>query len=470
MNALVDLARDMKGAKAGAAYEPAGSALASSGRAPSRDGTWLDEHMRLSGPEGAKLLSLVLRFVNRTPKRRDHKEWYERRVECVLANALRVHFFRVSDAVAYRSGNNDYKAGPKWLCGSGLRDTIKDLANAGLIETTAGKWGGGGPWRSDGRAATYSIDRRLRSMISFCKVTANAIDKLHPPISGLIKLRPAKDEGNALIDFNQTEETRSWAADLDKYNHFVEQHEIWVDLGIKAEKSLLKWWNKKLAEHSHQPALSYPEYFDRHLHRIFNDGTFDRGGRLYGPWYQYAPKWIRGRIWIDDSATTELDYSGMSLRMIYHDRGFEYLEDPYEIPKLTTYGIQLGRGPTHFRDAIKKLVQAMLNNEDDDVCPEMIGLDQSFRPKYTRAQVRDMILAKHDAISNVFGTGVGKALQRYDSDIAFDVIISLMDEGILCLPIHDSFIVAKEHKARLHQQMITSYQSSFDYDPIISDD
>jgi hypothetical protein len=415
------------------------------------------------------LLSLVLRFVNRTPKRRDYKEWYERRVECILANALRGHFFHVSDAVAYRSGNNDYAAGPKWLCGSGLRDTIKDLANAGLIGTTAGKWGGGGPWGSDGHAATYWIDRRLGSMMSFCRVTTHSIDKPPPPLSSLVKLRPAKGEGNGLIRFKETEETRSWAVDLDMYNHFVDEHEIWANLDVKAEKSLLQSWNKRLAEHSRQPAFTEPEYFSRHLHRIFNDGTFGRGGRLYGPWYQYAPKWVRGRIWIDDSATTELDYAGMSLRMIYHDRGIEYLDDPYAIPELEAYGIELGEGSKHFREAIKKLVQAMLNNEDDDLAPEMIGLDQSFLPKYSRAQVRDMILAKHDAISDVFGTGAGKALQRCDSDIAFDVIISLMEEGILCLPIHDSFIVAKEHKDRLLQQMIISYRSSFDFDPIIKD-
>jgi hypothetical protein len=371
--------------------------------------------------------------------------------------------------VAYRSGNNDYKTAPKWLCGSGLRETIKDLENAGLIGTATGKWGGGGPWSSDGYAATYWVNRRLRSMMSFCRVTANAIDKPPPPISGLIKLRPGKDEGTALINFVATEETKSWSADLDEYNHFADQHEIWLDLDVKAEKKLLEWWNKKLAEHSRQPPLAEPEYFNRHFCRIFNDGTFERGGRLYGPWYQYAPKWVRKRIWIDDRATTELDYSGMSLRMIYHDRGIEYLDDPYEIPELNVYGIQQGGGPKHFREAIKKLVQAMLNNENDDLAPEMIGLDQSFRPKYSRAQVRDMILAKHGAINDVFGTGAGKALQRCDSDIAFDVIISLMEGGILCLPIHDSFIVAKQHEDRLHQQMIISYRSSFDFDPIIKD-
>jgi hypothetical protein len=469
MNAVVEQLKGLDAAKAKRPTVPSSVALAVSEAPSSRDGTWFDEDMRLSGEEGARLLTMVLRLVNRTPKRRDRQEWYERRVECILANALRGHFDRISDCVAYRSGNNDYKAAPKWLCGSGLRATINDLGNAGLIGMAAGKWGGGGPWSSNGYAATYWIDRRLRSMMSFCRVTATSIDKPRPPISSLLKLRPRKDEGNALIKFRETAETRSWSADLDNYNRFAEQHEIWPDLDVRAEKNLLEWWNKKLAEYSRQPLLSEPEYFNRHFCRIFNDGTFDCGGRLYGPWYQYAPKWVRKRIWIDDSATTELDYSGMSLRMIYHDRGIEYLEDPYEIPKLTSFGVQLGRGSRHFRDAIKKLAQAMLNNEDEDVCPEMIKLDQSFRPKYTREEVRDMILAKHDRIDDVFGSGIGKALQRSDSDIAFDVIITLMDDGILCLAIHDSFIVAKEHKAKLYQQMITSYRSSFDYDPIIDD-
>jgi hypothetical protein len=470
MNAPFDLEKVLRSAGAQAPAVSSDAGLTSGAALSRRHGTWMDENIRLSGPNGARLLNIVLRLMKRTPKRRDHQEWFERRVECVLANALRAHFFRESDSVAYRTGNNDYKAGPKWLCGSGLRSTVKELASAGLIATKAGCWGGGGPSFGDGYAATYWIDGRLRSIMLFCRVAAEAIDKPPPPPSSLIKLRPRKDDGNALIKFRETEETKSWSADLDMYNRFADAHEIWADLDVNRERSLVDWCNKKLAEHSRQPALTQPEFFNRHLHRIFNDGTFDRGGRLYGAWYQHAPKWVRGRIHIDDSATTELDYSGMSVRMIYHDRGMDYLDDPYWIPQLAVYGIQQRVGPNHFRDAIKRLVQAMLNNEDDDLSPEMIELDQSFRPKYTRKQVRDMILAKHDAISDVFGTGAGKALQRYDSDIAFDVIITLMDEGILCLPIHDSFIVTERHKARLHQQMIISYRSSFDFDPIIKDD
>jgi hypothetical protein len=78
-----------------------------------------------------------------------------------------------------------------------------------------------------------------------------------------------------------------------------------------------------------------------------------------------------------------------------------------------------------------------------------------------------MILAKHELISTAFGTGLGKTIQRVDSDIAFEIIVSLMDDGILCLPIHDSFIVTKAHRERLNHQMIMSYRDRLGFDPII---
>jgi hypothetical protein len=159
--------------------------------------------------------------------------------------------------------------------------------------------------------------------------------------------------------------------------------------------------------------------------------------------------------------------SDRRLRMLYHLKGVPYEDDPYEIPKLKAYALATGRKPKHFRTAIKKLMQAMLNNEDDDCHPEMIKLEESFRPKYTRAQVRDMILERHEPIDDMFGTGIGKAIQRLDSDIALEIIVALMDENILCLPIHDSFIVIEEHMERLNEQMIISYRDRLCFDPII---
>jgi hypothetical protein len=431
------------------------------------DGTWLDEDIRLLGDEGAFLLDIVLLMVGEdAPSRRDYKENFERRVECVLANALRAHFYRETNHVAYRRGSNDYAGRPRWLSAPSLRSMVDRLAAAGLIDLASGQWAGFN--LGVGHASTFWIEDPLRTLIEFCGVTSRTVGKPVPPRSGLIKLRASENEGKCLLPFTPTDHTSAWASDLDNYNRFADEHEVDIAaLSSQLEGRLLAGWNKHLAEHSRQPPLTRPEFFNRHLQRIFNDGTFDHGGRLFGAWYQYVPAWLRRRILINDCSTIELDYSGMSLRMLHHLVGNDYQEDPYAIAELETYAARTGHRRTYFRNSIKKLVQAMLNNEDGDCHPEMIRLEESFRPKYTRKQVRDMILERHESVNELFGSGMGKALQRVEADIALDVIVSLMEEGILCLPIHDSFIVIETHEERLHDQMIDSYRNRLSFDPII---
>jgi hypothetical protein len=340
------------------------------------------------------------------------------------------------------------------------------MAEAGLIGLASGQWGGIGFGK--GHASTYWLEEPLTALIEFCGASRRTVGKPVPPVASLIKLRAGEHEGKCLLPFAPTGETSSWASDLDGYNQFADDHEVDIAaLSTGLERRLLAGWNKHLAEHSRQPPLIKPEFFNRHLHRIFNDGSFDHGGRLFGAWYQYVPGWLRRRILINDSSTVELDYSGMSLRMLHHLVGNDYQEDPYSIAQLETYAAGTGHRRTYFRNSIKKLVQAMLNNEDDDCHPEMIRLEESFRPKYTRKQVRDMILERHEAINELFGSGMGKALQRVESDIALEIIVTLKEEGIICLPIHDSFIVIGTHRDRLYQQMIDSYRNRLSFDPII---
>jgi hypothetical protein len=61
-------------------------------------------------------------------------------------------------------------------------------------------------------------------------------------------------------------------------------------------------------------------------------------------------------------------------------------------------------------------------------------------------------------VAHWFVTGVGDTLQREDSDLALDVLATLLNEGILALPIHDSFIVQRHHEARL----VTVMQERFE--------
>lgn len=75
---------------------------------------------------------------------------------------------------------------------------------------------------------------------------------------------------------------------------------------------------------------------------------------------------------------------------------------------------------------------------------------------------------KHEAISKSFYTpGFGLHLQHLDSWLAEKIINHLTERGIACLPVHDSFIVAKQYEAELRQLMEEVFYFSFNINAII---
>lgn len=65
------------------------------------------------------------------------------------------------------------------------------------------------------------------------------------------------------------------------------------------------------------------------LYRVFNNNSFDQGGRFYGAFYQTMPKDLRKDILINGEPTVELDYAAHHVRIPYHLEGVDYREDPY---------------------------------------------------------------------------------------------------------------------------------------------
>ena len=55
----------------------------------------------------------------------------------------------------------------------------------------------------------------------------------------------------------------------------------------------------------------------KYIYRLYNDFAIHSGGRFYGPFWQRMSKHDRYRIFIDDEPTTELDYSGMHINLLY---------------------------------------------------------------------------------------------------------------------------------------------------------
>jgi len=87
--------------------------------------------------------------------------------------------------------------------------------------------------------------------------------------------------------------------------------------------------------------------------------------------------------------------------------------------------------------------------EPEGYDPDEVGL--------THKALRDHVCQYHGRISKYFCAGVGLELQYTDSCIAERVVGHFADRGLVCLPIHDSFIVQERHKEQLIRAMFLAY-------------
>ena len=65
---------------------------------------------------------------------------------------------------------------------------------------------------------------------------------------------------------------------------------------------------------------------------------------------------------------------------------------------------------------------------------------------------------KHPIIKDIKGKGHGLRYQFIDSQIAEKVMMKLLSQGILCLPVHDSFICQEHHLSGLQLAMSEAYE------------
>ncbi len=110
-----------------------------------------------------------------------------------------------------------------------------------------------------------------------------------------------------------------------------------------------------------------------------------------------------------------------------------------------------------------KSAMSAIQNEMVEFCDE--NDLQPIRPKLLLTE----ILAKHDKIKKYFCSGYGTRLQYLDSQIAEKIMLTLGKDGIGCLCIHDSFIVAEEYKDRLRELMRNYFYEIFKFYPKVSE-
>ena len=199
------------------------------------------------------------------------------------------------------------------------------------------------------------------------------------------------------------------------------------------------------------------------LHRVFNRGSldFDKGGRGYGGFYQGIPDSVRKRILINGNETVEYDYSGLHIRMLYHQLGLEFTGDPYLV------------GDNSLRDEYKKVALISINakRQGAHVAVRDALKDEGFAIADDLDAVQGMMKdfqVRHVPIKEFLFSGVGIDLQNKDSKIMDAILTELHERGITGLPIHDSVIVEKEHADLLEKLMIEKYQDQMKgFDPVV---
>ncbi|NDB66345.1 MAG: hypothetical protein EB168_11875, partial [Euryarchaeota archaeon] len=247
---------------------------------------------------------------------------------------------------------------------------------------------------TEGVQSTLAPGPKLLSRIERFGVTEDDIawsDEQEP-----IVLRSTKTPGQEVaeaVEYADTQQTDTLRAEMNSINAYLAEADITCDYGTVNPQ-------------------------DRYLRRIFNNGSFDQGGRLYGGFWQRMTSEERAEhIRINQDAVVECDYGQMSLLLLYAEAGAQEDIPEGDLYDLSAYGI-----PQECRRGIKKTVQAIINS------PTLPTQN------------------KHSKVYMLMTSNIGMQLFRKESDILVDVLLTLQKYDVVALPIHDAVLVADEDK------------------------
>ncbi len=242
----------------------------------------------------------------------------------------------------------------------------------------------------------------------------------------------------SIMDYEDTPETITMREQMSEINEWL------LQANIEFDEMLCGTW---------------VDVTKKQLYRVFNNGTFEDGGRLYGGFWQYLTKHQRAKgLSINGRAIISLDYGQIAPRILYAMAGMvPDFEDAYAIP---------GLGP-EWRKAIKKVTSSMLFVGQD---PRKLAED--IRGAWPNQQVRlkdlvERIKSFHRPVSHLFCTKIGFKVFRMESNIMVAVLLKLKSQGIIGLPVHDCVIVEEQHEAIAREAMQEAFRNHLGFDAII---
>ena len=274
-----------------------------------------------------------------------------------------------------------------------------------------------------------------------------------------------RDKDKDDIPYEPTDEILSQRSLVKQYNELLER--TFIDIG-SANSPRLEIEKNKGSKDPNKPHYVYITHKGKFTHRVFNNGSWDEGGRFYGGFWQRIGEDYRKQILINDVETVEVDFSSLHPVLAYAKKGIDYFKEynvsPYDIP---VEGIDDGEAA---REVIKKLFLLALNagKEDASKAENDDVLFRAFRSEFDYSllggleykftndalgKILDSIKAKHPTIADQIATGAGLKLMNLDSKIVEFVIKQFLQTNTPILSVHDSFRVQTSQRDKLVRAM-----------------
>ncbi len=225
-----------------------------------------------------------------------------------------------------------------------------------------------------------------------------------------------------LRDYDDTSETNTMRRDLETINEALSEADIRLDGKRRHDCRMVRIFQVERGEPTH----------------------FNAQGRLYRGFWQNLERGKRHLITIDGEPVADLDYRSMFLSLAY---GLQCVPmppgDPYAVPGLEGH-----------REGVKRAVSAMFSRSTP-LSDLPVGLEGLLPAGWTGRLLQDAIASRHPAIAPLLCTNLGPRLTRLESDIMVEVLLRLLERGIVALPCHDGLLVAERWKEAALETMRT---------------
>lgn len=169
-------------------------------------------------------------------------------------------------------------------------------------------------------------------------------------------------------------------------------------------------------------------------------------GRVYTR-FQNMPKEMRAQMRIDGKATVELDYKSNHLMMLIAMLKQPLPDDPY---------LEIAAKSACSRDQIKAFITASLGADS-----ELKAFNSLKRKKFNKELFNKITVVTTRLYEGLpLFKGVGVMLQSLEGQIALDIMDAGANEGIVVLPVHDSYIATVDNEDWLWDQMINQWSNN----------